>query len=157
MEFSGKILKGEIVPDEKQDLPEGARVRIVLLDEDSNASLGKRLLRLSGIIDGLPDDFAENHDHYIHGQPKEMTNFAEQHSLVRTVEQIQSEIEQLPVGERRRLIYKLIVGFDGPEEEEGVSKAWREEAERRYRELESGQQTAVPADDVFRGARARLA
>ncbi|MBI2923648.1 MAG: hypothetical protein HYY18_21540 [Planctomycetes bacterium] len=33
-------------------------------------SLRKALLSLSGLAKGLPRDFADNHDHYIHGTPK---------------------------------------------------------------------------------------
>jgi hypothetical protein len=33
-------------------------------------SLRKALLSLAGIAKGLPRDFADNHDHYIHGTPR---------------------------------------------------------------------------------------
>jgi hypothetical protein len=32
--------------------------------------LTRRLIALSGKIDGLPADLAEQHDHYLHGTPK---------------------------------------------------------------------------------------
>jgi hypothetical protein len=31
---------------------------------------GDALLELAGTVEGLPSDYAENHDHYIHGVPK---------------------------------------------------------------------------------------
>lgn len=51
MKFTGQIKNGAVVLDNAQVLPEGARVAV--------------LLKLSGIIEGLPDDFVENHDHYM--------------------------------------------------------------------------------------------
>jgi hypothetical protein len=33
-------------------------------------TLAKRLKNVIGSVEGLPPDFAENHDHYIHGTPK---------------------------------------------------------------------------------------
>jgi hypothetical protein len=70
MEFTGHIEDGVVVLDNGKALPEGARVRVVVFDDDEQSSPYADLLKLSGIIDGLPEDFAENHDHYIHGQPK---------------------------------------------------------------------------------------
>jgi len=31
---------------------------------------GEALLEVAGSIPGLPADFAQNHDHYLHGAPK---------------------------------------------------------------------------------------
>lgn len=31
---------------------------------------GQALLEVAGTAEGLPTDFAENHDHYLHGTPK---------------------------------------------------------------------------------------
>jgi hypothetical protein len=33
--------------------------------------LRERLLKLAGTVDDLPADMARNHDHYIHGAPKQ--------------------------------------------------------------------------------------
>jgi hypothetical protein len=33
-------------------------------------SIADRLRAVIGAVDGLPPDFAKNHDHYIHGTPK---------------------------------------------------------------------------------------
>lgn len=68
MEATGKIVNGAVVFDNGASFPEGCRVRVAM--EDESESVGKRLLRFSGIIEGTPEDFAENHDHYIHGTPK---------------------------------------------------------------------------------------
>ncbi len=39
--------------------------------EQMGEPLGKRLLKFAGTIPGLPPDMAENHDHYIHDQPRQ--------------------------------------------------------------------------------------
>lgn len=31
---------------------------------------GQALLEIAGTVEGLPPDYAENHDHYLHGQPR---------------------------------------------------------------------------------------
>jgi hypothetical protein len=32
-------------------------------------SWGQALLEIAGTVEGLPSDYAENHDHYLHGRP----------------------------------------------------------------------------------------
>jgi hypothetical protein len=69
MEFTGQIRDGAVVLDDAQELPEGARIRIVVLEKISGGPYSG-LLKYSGIVKDLPKDFAKNHDHYLHGQPK---------------------------------------------------------------------------------------
>jgi putative addiction module component (TIGR02574 family) len=64
---------------------------------------------------------------------------------------IQEYALQLPPSERARLAQRLIDSLD---DEGEVEQAWTEEAIRRDNELRSGQETAVPADQVFADARA---
>ena len=53
-----------IVPDEPVDLPEGQRFRVTIEPvPDDEATQAK-------MPDDLPEDLAEEHDHYIHGTPK---------------------------------------------------------------------------------------
>jgi hypothetical protein len=33
-------------------------------------SWGEALLEVAGTVEGLPPDYAENHDHYLHGLPR---------------------------------------------------------------------------------------
>jgi hypothetical protein len=72
----GHVEAGRIVVDDEASLPEGAEVKIELVatpEAQSPASvktLYDRLKAADGIAKGLPADFAENHDHYIHGTPK---------------------------------------------------------------------------------------
>ena len=53
---------------------EGAEVRVTLPDEatveEQPTSLFDSLKDIIGKAEGLPDDFAAEHDHYIHGTPK---------------------------------------------------------------------------------------
>jgi hypothetical protein len=70
--YTGQVQNGVIVLDEgTPPLPEGTRLRLELIDmEKSLEDLSQALLGLAGSVEGLPSDFAEQHDHYIHGTPK---------------------------------------------------------------------------------------
>jgi len=82
MTVEGHVENGQVVLDSQLPLPEGMRVRVELLDNaaaqhqsegESTAelpSLYERLKPFIGSVKGLPSDFAINHDHYLHGQPK---------------------------------------------------------------------------------------
>lgn len=76
MTYKGHIQNGVVVLDEPTLLPEGAEVRIDLVEDfssqpqTSERSLYEELKDLIGIAQGLPRDMAENHDHYLHGLPK---------------------------------------------------------------------------------------
>lgn len=76
MVLRGHIESGQIVLDDEATLPDGAEVRIEVLPcAEANTpstpqTLYDRLKAVDGIAKGLPTDFAENHDHYIHGRAK---------------------------------------------------------------------------------------
>jgi hypothetical protein len=67
MSFVSKVINGAIVIPPGVNLPEGASVCVEPLKEETLAS---RLKNVIGSVQGLPPDFAEHHDHYIHGTPK---------------------------------------------------------------------------------------
>ena len=77
--YAGHIQNGAAVLDNEAVLPEGARVRVEVesaVEPQSNEAecgetLGQRLLRFAGTVHGLPSDMADQHDHYIHGCPKQ--------------------------------------------------------------------------------------
>ncbi len=70
-EFIGTVINGVVVLQTLEKIPEGIQVRVSVIEAaDEPEPLGKRLLKFAGTIPGLPTDMAENHDHYIHGQPK---------------------------------------------------------------------------------------
>lgn len=67
MSYIGKVKKGTVVLPPGVNLPEGTPVRLEPVQEET---LAKRLKNVIGSVEGLPPDFAENHDRYIHGTPK---------------------------------------------------------------------------------------
>ncbi|MSU79643.1 MAG: hypothetical protein EXS16_16340 [Gemmataceae bacterium] len=70
MALDGTVTNGAIVLDPPQVLPEGTRVEVVLKPADQLKTLREVLLENAGCMTDLPDDFASQHDHYIHGTPK---------------------------------------------------------------------------------------
>ena len=70
--YSGKVMNGVVVFDEgTPPLPEGTRVQVEPVDmKEAVRDLSRRLRSIAGTAEGLPDDLAEQHDHYIHGTPK---------------------------------------------------------------------------------------
>ncbi len=58
----------QLSPQEQQQLREWLLERGQ--PQGSTVPVGRKLLALSGAIKTWPRDFAENHDHYLHGAPK---------------------------------------------------------------------------------------
>lgn len=71
MTFDGIVRNGTIMLEEGATLPEGTRVKVVpeLAEEELKPTL-LGLLKYAGAAKDLPEDFAAQHDHYIHGTPK---------------------------------------------------------------------------------------
>jgi hypothetical protein len=74
MTYRGHVRENVIVLDSGVVLPEGTEVVVETVSPKGTSATGSSLLeRLGDFIGGgtdLPEDFAENHDHYIHGTPK---------------------------------------------------------------------------------------
>ncbi len=71
MTLEGTVKNGIIVLDQPDALTEGMRVEVTVKQLPKAASpLGEILLRHAGKAQGLPEDLAEQHDHYLHGTPK---------------------------------------------------------------------------------------
>jgi hypothetical protein len=68
MTVEGTVVNGAIVLDQEIPFPDGARVEVRLTEQTEPTLLG--LLKLAGTAKNLPEDFALQHDHYIHGTPK---------------------------------------------------------------------------------------
>jgi virulence-associated protein VagC len=68
MTYLGTVSNGVVILPPEARLPEGAQVRVEPIGDAE--PVGKKLLALAGTVKDLPEDFAENHDHYIHGAPK---------------------------------------------------------------------------------------
>ena len=75
--------------------------------------------------------------------------------MARKLEEIEREIRSLSDDERMRLLRDLVADLDGNPDPE-VEKAWLEEAQRRFQELQQGVVEAVSAEEVFGSARDRL-
>jgi len=70
MTYRGHVENGVVVLDDPVELPEGAVVQVDLAEEEQIPTLAERLKDVIGIVDGLPEDMAEQHDHYLYGTPK---------------------------------------------------------------------------------------
>ena len=70
MTYRGHIKNGQIHLDEPARLPEGATVEVAVVEQQPPPpSLWDKLRALAGTVEG-PEDWACNHDHYIHGTPR---------------------------------------------------------------------------------------
>mgnify|MGYP000854765644 FL=1 len=73
MTYKGHIENGVAVLDELVSLQDGTPVLIEIAAEDqvkTNKPLSERLSSIIGKAQGLPEDAAMNHDHYLYGSPK---------------------------------------------------------------------------------------
>ena len=70
----GRVVGGVVVLEDPKTLPEGTEVVVKVVDgkgkHRTERSGWDELLKLAGMLKGLPPDFARNHDHYVHGRPK---------------------------------------------------------------------------------------
>ena len=71
------------------------------------------------------------------------------------IEQLESEILDLPEEERARLAQKLLLSLDTPSEDE-IAKDWLELARQRAAELDQGLVEPVSAEEVRRKAESLL-
>jgi len=79
MTYRGKVKNGVVVLDDPKAIPEGAEVSVRPLKGNARKGGGKgrpatmyeRYKRFIGKAKGLPADLAINHDHYLHGRPKQ--------------------------------------------------------------------------------------
>ncbi len=71
MSFHGIVVNGAIVLEGQVQLPDGTKVEVQVQDPPKAASpLGEMLLKHAGRAEGLPEDLAAQHDHYLYGTPK---------------------------------------------------------------------------------------
>ena len=71
MVYRGHVQNGIVVLDGMPSLPEGSEVQVAVVPPKAEEStLGSRLMKFAGKLEGLPSDLARNHDHYLHGAPK---------------------------------------------------------------------------------------
>ena len=74
------------------------------------------------------------------------------------LEQIETEILNLPEDDRVRLFGSLLRSFQeqASDHEARIAKVWAEEAERRDQAMESGEELDIPAEEVFQRLRSSL-
>ena len=77
MTLRGTIKGGTVVLAEPTTLPDGTAVEVRPVEAHATAdspeqgpTLYERLKDVIGTAEGLPEDMAENHDHYVRGAPK---------------------------------------------------------------------------------------
>jgi hypothetical protein len=76
MTYRGQVKNGQIVLDDNVVLPEGTTVTVApevftpSAAEPEGRTLYERFENVIGKAKDLPADFAEQHDHYIHGAPR---------------------------------------------------------------------------------------
>jgi len=70
MSFTGVISNGQIIAEEKINLPDGTKVRIEPMQEGPGETLADAFRVFMGVCEGLPSDLARNHEHYLHGAPR---------------------------------------------------------------------------------------
>ncbi len=80
MTCRGKVKGGVVVLENPALLAEGTTVEVrpiaegpmlATADDQELQELRQTLLRWAGKAKGLPADMARNHDHYLHGRPKQ--------------------------------------------------------------------------------------
>ena len=71
------------------------------------------------------------------------------------LDQLTADAMKLPLRDRVQLAQRLVSTIDD-EVETDTEALWFAEAERRLEELRSGKVQGIPAEDVFRNARASL-
>jgi hypothetical protein len=76
MTYRGHVKNGVIVLDPPVALPEGCQVEVATVPEENgpcshlSPTLAERYSAIIGIVESLPADLSEQHDHYIHGAPR---------------------------------------------------------------------------------------
>ncbi len=80
--------------------------------------------------------------------------------MVRSTDNLESQLLTLPPADRARLAELLLASLD-TETDAGpvaaVESAWRDEAARRLAELRAGTVVGIPAEQVFAEASCRIA
>jgi hypothetical protein len=79
MTLQGHVKNGTIVLDQPIALPEGAAVQVEVssfqapiaeIRAPGRKTLAERFKNIVGVASDLPQDLADQHDHYLHGTPK---------------------------------------------------------------------------------------
>jgi hypothetical protein len=69
MTYRGTVKNGVVVLPPEARIPDGTEVQIEPVNEPP--TWGEVFKDVIGAAEGLPPDMARNHDHYLHGAPKQ--------------------------------------------------------------------------------------
>lgn len=72
------------------------------------------------------------------------------------LDEIEAEALRLPEQDRAQLFSRLLLSFEAVSRDDDAERVWGEEAERRDRAMESGEEPGIPAEEVFKKLRASL-
>ena len=76
MVYNGHTEHGVIILDDVYSIPDGVSVRVEFSEEDTLSkqdlltTFSERFAAFAGIVEGMPEDAAENHNHYLYDMPK---------------------------------------------------------------------------------------
>jgi hypothetical protein len=71
MSFTGTVERGMVKVPSEAAWADGTSVRIEKIEVSPDRNeLTRKLRQIAAQLDGLPPDWAREHDHYIHGTPK---------------------------------------------------------------------------------------
>jgi hypothetical protein len=70
MIYRGHVKNGVVIFDEDAQLPDGTAEHVQPVEAAGRETLAERFQNVIGIVDDLPADMAQNHDHYLHATPK---------------------------------------------------------------------------------------
>jgi hypothetical protein len=78
MDYVGQVRNGVVVMEDGVPWAEGTQVRVEPIEplgkpdlQEALATLAEGLQKVAGQAGGLPSDLARNHDHYLHGRPRQ--------------------------------------------------------------------------------------
>jgi hypothetical protein len=68
----GTVANGKVVLPREVAFPDGMQVEVTpVVTAQERTDFTEGLLRIAGRVSNLPADLAANHDHYLHGHPKQ--------------------------------------------------------------------------------------
>ena len=71
MVLRGHVQNGVVVFDPPVTIPDGTEVQVEFVAAKPRKTLAERLGGVIGAVEDLPPDMAAQHDHYLHGTPKQ--------------------------------------------------------------------------------------
>lgn len=77
--------------------------------------------------------------------------------MTKPIDRLENEALRLQVADRARLARLLLESLDAADDQEEVSAAWEAEVARRVADYQAGSVATIPAADVFREAKSRIA